>query len=81
MLRGIAKYFDSVCVEVEPKAALGIPADIRRTARIYYKVVLVEPPKNGDMVCIGLPFHDEAFEIGKGVKVKPEDYRRDLKVK
>lgn len=81
MLRSLARHFESVCIEVEPKAVLGIPADLRRTARIYYKVVLVEPPKDGDMVCIGLPFQDEAFEIGKGAKVKPEDYRRDTKVK
>lgn len=80
ILRVIAKHFDEVCVEVEPQRLLCIPRNIRKMARLYLKVTLPEELKAGDHVCVGLPFADEAFEIGKGVKVNPSDYLKDVKI-
>lgn len=80
MIKAIGKHFDEVCIEVEPKCLLAIPLKLRETCRIYLKVILPAPLKAGDHVCVGLPFADEAFEIGTGATVKPEDYQKDIKI-
>lgn len=80
LLKAIGAHFDEVCIEVEPKCLLSIPERLRRTARIYLKIVLPVALKTGDHVCVGLPFADESFEIGKGARVAPKDYLRDIKI-
>lgn len=80
LLKAIGKHFDEVCIEVEPKCLLAIPQKLRESCRIYLKVVLPVQLKQGDHVCVGLPFADEAFEIGTGASVNPTDYQNDIQV-
>jgi hypothetical protein len=78
MIRAISKFFDQVCIEVLPKNFDAVPKDIRESATIYLKVST--PLKNGDFVCVGPAFSDEAFEIGTGAKVNPEKYLGDTQI-
>ena len=78
LLKRIAKEFDEVCIEVEPKCFENIPLALRDKAIIYLKVDT--PLKPGDFVCVGPAFHDESFKIGSGSKVKPQDYLQDKRI-
>jgi hypothetical protein len=78
-IRAIGKHFDEVCLEVEPQHLPGVPRDIKKMARLYLKIN-VEQLKSGDFVCVGPTFSDEAFEIGTGARVKPEEYLNDKKI-
>jgi len=80
LIKAIKVHFDEACLEVEPKCLLSIPEKLRKECRIYLKVSLPVPLKEGDHVCTGLPFADEAFEIGKGAKVAPNEYLKDVKI-
>lgn len=78
----IAPHFDETCIEVEPQAFTAIPNRLRKLARIYVKVILPDGLnlKAGDFICVGPPFNDESFQIGRGNKVKPEQYLNDVKI-
>jgi hypothetical protein len=78
-VREALKYFDVVCVEVGYDAKLP-PADILANTRIYLKVPTAFKLKSGDQVCVGAAYQDEAFEIGTGIKVMPEQYRNDCRL-
>jgi hypothetical protein len=78
ILENIAKHFEVVCLEVEPKDLESIPLKFREKFVIYLKVNSVL--KKGDFVCVGEPYSDEAFEIGSGKKVNPKDYERDTRI-
>ena len=77
-VKAIAKHFDEVCIEVEPKCYDSIPASLRKKARIYLKVDT--QLKAGDFICVGPAFSDESFEIGTGATVKPDDYAKDTRI-
>jgi hypothetical protein len=79
-LENIASHFESVCIEALPNNYVNIPKRIRLKYRIYVKVIMPNL-KPGDFICVGEPFMDEAFEIGKGATVKPEDYLKDKRIK
>ena len=79
LMVAIGKHFEKVCVEVAHKSYDHLPRGIKMNYQIYIKLPLMLKP--GDHVCVGAPFNDEAFEIGKGVRVKPEQYLSDEKVK
>lgn len=74
------KGLTEIALEVLPKNYTAVPADLRAVARLYLKVVLPEPLKAGDHICVGPAFHDEAFQVGTGVTVSPQDYLQDRKV-
>jgi hypothetical protein len=78
LMQAIAKHFQEVCVEVEPKCFENIPLVIRQRARIYLKVAV--PLKPGDHICVGPAFEDESFAIGQGIKVDPKDYYADRRI-
>lgn len=78
ILENIAKHFETVCLETEPKDLDSIPLKFRKKFTVYLKVNSVL--KKGDFVCVGRPFEDEAFEVGKGKKVNPKDYAGDIKI-
>lgn len=80
LLEAIAKHFDEVCVEVEPKCYVSVPKRIKKRVKIYLKVVLPEPLKEGDFICVGEPFRDEAFKFGAGASVCMEQYLKDIKI-
>jgi hypothetical protein len=81
-LRKIAEAFDSakVCIEVMLNRYNSLPSDFRQRFRIYVKIPELHGMKLGDHVCIGLPFQDEAFQIGNGKTVKASEYKSDIKI-
>ncbi len=79
LLRFLAKHFDKVCLEASTRTYDNVPRDIKMEYTIYFKLNF--PLKNGDFICVGPAFSDEAFEIGKGAKVNPEQYLKDTKIK
>lgn len=80
LLKRIAALFETVCIEVEPKNLESIPIEFRKKYNIYLKVILNYDLKPGDFVCVGKPYEDEAFAIGSGNKVKPEQYGKDIRI-
>ena len=78
-IRKITSMFPKVCLETTPAFYTCIPEDIRKASRVYVKIDNIEL-KPGDQVCVGPAFSDEAFEIGKGVKVNPSAYLNDKKI-
>jgi hypothetical protein len=46
----------------------------------YYIKYDVPDLKNGDHICVGPAFNDEAFCIGQGKKVTPGDYANDIRI-
>lgn len=79
LLRAIAKHFKTVCMEVSIKQYGNLPRDFQTDFTIYLKVNLLM--KAGDHICVGPPFQDEAFKIGTGVKVTPQQYSNDRKIR
>lgn len=49
-------------------------------AAVYLKLSDLNFLSAGDHVCIGKKFADEAFALGQGRKVVPEDYRNDIRI-
>lgn len=74
MREAISRGF-KVCVELTLRNMVLQP-DILDKATIYVKLPL--QLKEGDFVCIGRPYRDEAFRIGTGTKVTPEQYAEDI---
>lgn len=74
--------FDQVCIEARYCFAKSIPPRIRgrENVRIYYKVELDVPLRDGDVICVGRPFEDEAFTVGSGKRVTPDLYTNDRPV-
>jgi hypothetical protein len=81
-LRKIAEAFDpsKVCIEVMLNRYNSLPSDFRQRFRIYVKVPELHGMKPGDHVCIGLPFQDEAFQVGNGKRVASSDYEKDIRI-
>ncbi len=79
LLREIAKHFRTVCVETTTKAYGNLPRDLLANFTIYLKLDFLM--KQGDFVCVGPAYQDEAFRIGTGHKVKPEHYNTDTKIR
>ncbi len=79
LIRVIAKHFKTVCLEVTPKGYDNLPRDFKTDYTIYLKVPFML--KKGDHICVGAAFQDEAFQIGTGNRVSPEQYLNDVKVK
>jgi hypothetical protein len=80
VVREFCYRFKTVCIELELGQALP-PGDMLYfpNLRIYYKVP--SPGlRPGDQLCFGRPFHDEAFEIGKGISVTPDNYKEDVRL-
>jgi len=71
-----SKY--KICLEVSESSLTYLNSRLYEKAQLYLKVPSVL--KEGDFVCVGKPFEDEAFEIGKGAKVIPQDYSKDIKI-
>lgn len=82
LMFAIAELFgyENCCIEVEPKHLAAVPLKIRQGMRIYLKVTLFYQLKPGDQICVGKRFADEAFEVGKGHKVSPEQYAADVRI-
>jgi hypothetical protein len=78
MIRLATECFKDVCVEV--KYGEQIPQDIFRKVRVYLKIPDQIGLKRGDQLCFGSAYCDEAFEIGKGIKVSPEEYMQDIRI-
>lgn len=79
LLRSLAKHFEKVCLEVESRTFDNVPRDIKMECTLYFKLNFIL--KSGDFVCVGPPYQDEAFKIGEGKKVQPEQYLKDVKVR
>lgn len=77
-MRKLLPHFKKVCLEVNLRYYYMVPPDVRNKARLYFKVPV--PLKPGDFVCVGLPFRDESFKIGSGVRVTPQQYSKDIKI-
>lgn len=77
-IRRAFQYWSSVCLEVTYDELELIPEDLRRDCRVYLKIDF--KLKRGDQVCVGSPYRDEAFEIGKGVAVSPSQYNQDIQI-
>jgi hypothetical protein len=56
------------------------PKDICLFTVVYWKQWIAPEFKYGDFVCLGNPFNDEAFMLGKGQRVTPGDYTRDEQI-
>lgn len=68
----------SIAIEATLFNVRMIPLDVFNEARIYLKITAGLKP--GDQICVGRAFHDEAFEIGSGVRVTEEQYGQDTKL-
>jgi len=68
-----------VALEVTLNDISEIPSDVFQRVKIYLKVDATL--KNGDEICIGTPFYDEAFLIGSGNSVHGEQYQNDKELK
>ncbi len=81
-IKEILAVTQRVCIEVDVTNLAGEmpPVSILMDPKvvIYYKVPV--PVREGDHVCVGLPFNDEAFLIGTGKKVAPESYMQDIEI-
>lgn len=74
----IAEFPGSVCLEVNSRTVERIPKDVMKNVRAYYKL---DPGlKPGDFVCVGPAFSDEAFQLGSGRTVRPENYLADRRL-
>lgn len=70
--------FKTVCAEVF--AGESVPPQFRELGvQIYWKLDIHGLTK-GDHLCVGPAYNDEAFLIGAGVKVNPEQYLQDVKI-
>lgn len=78
LLREITKFFTTTCLEVTPASLGCIPKDVVDTCIVYFKLNV--RLKVGDHICVGPPYQDEAFQIGQGQKVTPEQYAQDIKI-
>ncbi len=78
LLKVLSNHFKTVCLEVEMGTQSMVPRDIYNTVTIYLKVPIMLKP--GDHVCVGPAFSDEAFKIGTGKRVNPDDYKNDKKI-
>lgn len=67
-----------VCLEVTPETIRLVPVFVMKEACVYLKVDT--ELKDGDHVCVGPAFADEAFRIGTGAKVEPVDYAGDRRL-
>jgi hypothetical protein len=79
LLRVIARHFKTVCIEATPKTYDNLPRDFKANFTIYLKLNFLL--KEGDHVCVGASFQDEAFCVGTGAKVRPEQYANDVKIR
>ena len=77
-LRLLLPLFEKVCIEVNADFYRMVPLDLLRTSRLYFKIPF--PLKDGDFVCVGLPFEDQSFKVGSGIKVNPSQYTKDIKI-
>lgn len=67
----------NVCYELN--AAFTKRSEIDPKVKVYAKVNL--GLLEGDQICVGPPYKDESFVIGKGQKVSPQDYSSDRRIK
>lgn len=72
------RFQGAVCLEVNAQTIERVPKDVRTHTRIYYK--LDAGLKEGDFVCAGPAYRDEAFRIGTGHKVSCEQYLADRRL-
>jgi hypothetical protein len=63
------------CVEANQKTVNDIPSNVVSIVRVYFKLDLILPA--GSVLCVGAAFNDEAFVLGKGRKVVPDQYGND----
>ena len=78
LARAIIKWFKTACLEVNHRTVDCVPKDLKATCVLYYKVP--SQLKRGDFICAGPAFNDEAFAIGTGASVKPENYLADIRI-
>ncbi len=76
-IREFARVYEKICLETNKHTYNGIPSDLRKRARLYYKLEPSVRLKDGDHICVGAAFRDESFLIGSGNAVIPEYYNRD----
>lgn len=60
-----------------------VPEDIRAATSLVVRVFdpRLRTLRDGDQVCVGVPFDLETFVVGAGVKTKPADYLADVGTK
>lgn len=73
--RFLKSCFPEICIEVTWETWSKVPADLRAKCTIFFKLPV--ELKEGDFICVGPAFADEALKIGTGHKVKPEEYLKD----
>ena len=61
-----------------PYEAHGVYQRLYAFAVVYVKLEL--PLRLGDHICVGYPFRDESFEIGRGNIVTPDSYKADIPI-
>ena len=68
-----------LCMEVSLDKYPELSEEVKNNVQLYIKVPI--DLKEDDHICVGQPYKDEAFAVGKGNKVKPEQYDVDIRIK
>lgn len=68
----------NVCIEVTTEMLETVPEDILESAQLYLKIPV--RLKDGDHVCVGYDFVEEAFMMGDGQRTEPSLYNNDVRI-